>query len=157
MWYIHTIEYSTIERNGLRNKIAWLNPNNMLSEKSRKQKSTYHMLSFVWDSRKKQSKSIAEQWLSRTGDGSFAVWEGAQGSFWEWWKYLYLMVVVSQVYNFVKTHWYVLLKWVHLIVCKLYLNNIGKNLDGILPLKDFLFYKSIWNTIVIKLETPQGT
>lgn len=53
----------------------------MLSEKSRKQKSTYHMLSFVWDSRKKQSKTIAEQWLPWTGDGSFAVWEGAQGNF----------------------------------------------------------------------------
>lgn len=56
----------------------------MLSEKSRKQKSTYRMLSFVWDSRKKQSKSIAEHWLPRTGDGSFAVWEGAQESFGEW-------------------------------------------------------------------------
>ena len=43
------------------------------------------------------------------------------------------------------------------MVCKLYLNNIGKNIGRILPLKDFLFYKSIWNTIVIKLETPQGT
>ena len=55
LWYIHTIEYSAIKRNGLRNKIAWLNPNNMLSEKKSK---TKEYISYVFICMRFQKNAI---------------------------------------------------------------------------------------------------
>lgn len=44
-----------------------------------------------------------------------------------------LMVVISQVYKFVKTHQNVYLKWVHISECNVYLNEVDlKKSQGIL-------------------------
>lgn len=48
MWSIHTMEYdSGIESNEWTYYTPWLNPRNMLNERSQMQKNTYGMIPFM--------------------------------------------------------------------------------------------------------------
>lgn len=61
--------------------------------------------------------------------------------------YIFILVVATRVYTFIKTDPTVHLKWMHFIVCKLYFNKIDlKNLE------DWL--KSIYEPLDLGIPSP---
>ena len=47
MWHIHTMEYYSAIKNVLIHTAAWMNLENILSERSQMQKTTYCMIAFI--------------------------------------------------------------------------------------------------------------